>query len=1062
MALLVLGLIVILIIGFGVFYFKERAVYQSILVEVNEIIPGEIIIKNIHPAPFKYWPYLAIRLDGVLVYLNKEENRHSDEKPVMDLEHVYLGVKYQNLYDGVYKFGSMYGENGDINLKILEDTTLNIETALGISRKQLGKSKNPDAWTGRENDPWRELELFEVYDVHLTVDNSLSGQNNDIFIETLINNYTQTGTIVNTETKGIVTINGIFIEDKPILKNKKLDLDLKYGWETDSLNGAFKDSRIKLGGLEMDLSGRFNFDENPWVKLEFGIQKDKVKPIDLSDIDSYLDEAPDGKGFIKLKGKIHGNTFEGLQLVQFDFETKNVSLIYPETGETIENITVKGNFYSGGKHDFSDVQINLRQLHAEIDEEFVDGNLSIQNLSNPSIKFQLDSKLKLDGLEKVLNIQKMKRLSGFAEIHADVDGFVNFDQDEILENAGSINIELKDVSLDIPDVFLNLEKVNGKIIFENNNLTLGKMSILSGQNDLTISGNLRNLLYKNTDSTKTINGELNLISEELSINYFFRHDSILFNAYDEIINNLNANVHFSVNSKDLKELRRIPKGSFVIDNFSATLANRADINNLKGIFYVTEDTLGISKLTGKLGSSDFILNTSIRNYTGLSDSKETIPLTFFIDIQSASMLSNDFFQYKDRFYLPQRFENESLKDFRFTGSYDINNIAFFDKNPLPESRLKIQKLNWTNLSNNLSYKNFSIDIERRDMDLEIHKFKGNVGSTDINFTATLENFNYFEDPDMPDLNGNFVLKSKNLDFNELLNLKIVDKRKNKIEKYEDYNPFDQQFYNLNFSTEIDKLLYKNFIFYDIKGQIISINSQKIDLKNLSFSTSGGDIKLNGILNANDPNSIIVDSNIEFKNIDLDRIAIDFQYNEENLQPKNHFKGIFSAAIDSRFVSDQDLNIDLASTNASIDFLFQKGRIEDFEPAKSLAKFFGNRDLENIRFGEIKNVIEFENGLITIPRMDISSTLGQIYVSGVHNLNSEINYIVEVPFKLVSSAGWTALTGRKRKEDAAEDDIIQAGNGIYISLRLQGNDQEGVKVKLGRGKDARKEARANNK
>ena len=66
------------------FYSFRGKIYSRILTAVNESRPGELLVDNIHIAPFGFHPFLAIRLDSVSFYENKKEFRNAKSIPVLE------------------------------------------------------------------------------------------------------------------------------------------------------------------------------------------------------------------------------------------------------------------------------------------------------------------------------------------------------------------------------------------------------------------------------------------------------------------------------------------------------------------------------------------------------------------------------------------------------------------------------------------------------------------------------------------------------------------------------------------------------------------------------------------------------------------------------------------------------------------------------------------------------------------------------------------------------------------------------------------------------------------
>ena len=83
-------------------------------------------------------------------------------------------------------------------------------------------------------------------------------------------------------------------------------------------------------------------------------------------------------------------------------------------------------------------------------------------------------------------------------------------------------------------------------------------------------------------------------------------------------------------------------------------------------------------------------------------------------------------------------------------------------------------------------------------------------------------------------------------------------------------------------------------------------------------------------------------------------------------------------------------------------------------------------------------------------MEISSTLGFIRIEGGQDFNGNLDYLVEVPFKLVQSVTWNNLVNRKRKTDAENDEIQTYDGKKYVTIRIRGTLGE-PDIRIGKGK-----------
>ena len=84
------------------------------------------------------------------------------------------------------------------------------------------------------------------------------------------------------------------------------------------------------------------------------------------------------------------------------------------------------------------------------------------------------------------------------------------------------------------------------------------------------------------------------------------------------------------------------------------------------------------------------------------------------------------------------------------------------------------------------------------------------------------------------------------------------------------------------------------------------------------------------------------------------------------------------------------------------------------------------------------------------------------IEGTYDLDGNVNYLIEVPFKTIREAALESLTKNARAEGDPDDEIKKATNKSYVTLLLEGDKASGIKVKLGKGKEWRKKMREDRK
>lgn len=139
----------------------------------------------------------------------------------------------------------------------------------------------------------------------------------------------------------------------------------------------------------------------------------------------------------------------------------------------------------------------------------------------------------------------------------------------------------------------------------------------------------------------------------------------------------------------------------------------------------------------------------------------------------------------------------------------------------------------------------------------------------------------------------------------------------------------------------------------------------------------------------------------------------------------------------------------------LDLSVYNGVIIGYAPLLALEDYFKDKNLHRIAFDTLQNTISIDNGMMTIPGMAINTSLGFMLLEGTQDMDLNMNYLVRVPFKMVTQAASQKLFKKKKEEidPEKEDDIIAYDpekKTTFINIRLTGNPDE-YKVSIERKK-----------
>jgi hypothetical protein len=217
--------------------------------------------------------------------------------------------------------------------------------------------------------------------------------------------------------------------------------------------------------------------------------------------------------------------------------------------------------------------------------------------------------------------------------------------------------------------------------------------------------------------------------------------------------------------------------------------------------------------------------------------------------------------------------------------------------------------------------------------------------------------------------------------------------------------------------------------------------------------------MNGILNASDRNNISITPYLKITHLDLDKMMLKFDNFGQEYIVSDNLHGYFSGEITGKIHLHPDLIPKIEDSELALKMTVTEGKLENFSPLRALEVYFEDKNLKRIIFDTLQNEIKISNGIVTIPKMTINSTLGFMEISGLQSISSnlEMDYLIAIPWKMVGNIAANKLFKRAKGNEKEEDDIQykdEKSKFIYVTLKGNMNDFE---VKLIRKKQAELDA-----
>ncbi len=345
------------------------------------------------------------------------------------------------------------------------------------------------------------------------------------------------------------------------------------------------------------------------------------------------------------------------------------------------------------------------------------------------------------------------------------------------------------------------------------------------------------------------------------------------------------------------------------------------------------------------------------------------------------------------------------KNFKADGDVTLNNVSFV----LEGERLPFNKINGS--------------LSLRKNDLAVSNLSGFVGRSDFKLNGFFKDFpRLFADKASP-IRLQADLHAQYIDFDELLKSNFAS-RDTLGSQNKKYSFSISPRISLRFNCDVNSLKFRRFNGHRIKGQV-QIDDQVAVLRNVSFSSMGGDIIISGSVNNKNEHLVETITEAHLYNINIDSIFYVFKnFNQTWLIDKN-LKGQLDAGINLYMKFNNHLELNTNSMVADIKTSINNGELNNFEPMLKLSKFVEEESLAKMRFSRVANNIKIQNRIIYLPEMEIRSNVSNILVKGEHTFDHRIDYRLQVPLK-----NFVKISRKRDYEQSARQ-------GMNLMLKITG-------------------------
>lgn len=1034
-------------------YVKQDEIVQSLLGDMNKDFKGKTEIKDSHISLFANFPYISIDLEDFKVYETKDEG----QKPLIAINDVYAGFNLWTILTGNMEVKKIKLEDGHIDIVQEENGELNLLKAFETEK----------VIESTEEEFHLDLKKIELVDIDVSKLNKANKIKIDAFINEAHSKFKTNDKEVLTSLDTKFEFSVIKDGDTTFFKHKHLDIDTEVSYKKKEEKLILSPTSVHLEEAEFDLSGSINFKKDMYLDLEMHADKPDFELFIALAPNEYSDALHEfeNSGEISISSYIKGSSVNGQKpAVDVSFSCKNGVWINETTGKKMDRLNFSGKYTNGTSHTAKTMRFDLDQLKARLGAGTLETNVHIDNFKAPDIKVYSKANFDFKHIAKFLNIDGLRNVKGKGAMDISFHDLIDPENPEhmlsSLNESYKFKLDISKLSFDYDGQELPLKNFDLLFQTQGHKAAIKKCNIQLGNTDLSISGAIDDLpaILHHTDIP--VDTRISLASKKLDINELTRSEES--EGIDEQITNLSLDLDFKASARSFTESKYVPEGEFFIENFYAKLKHYPhSFHDFHADIIIGERDLEIKDFKGMIDKSDFLFTGKLEHYEKWLDEHPGGDSKIEFDLASKMLQLESLFTYQGEHFVPKEYRHEEFDNLHIHGQTFLH----FD-DQLRSIDLTIDKFEGKMKVHPLRFERFGGRIHYEKDHLVVEDFHGKMGHSD--FKTTLHYY-LGEDEKVKVRDNYFSIQSSHFDIDELINYnpspisranntsKSSNGKSNKPTVNHDagFNIYELPFTDMKYEINIAHLNYHRMKLDNVRGQLHTTPDHYLHIDHLDLDIAGGHVDVEGYFNGSDPEMIYFSPTMHLKNVDLDKLLFKFENFGQDYMVSENLHGQFTGTLTGKIHMHADMVPKIDDSEIHMDVDVVHGKLENYALLHYMSDYFKDKNLDKVLFDTLNNHIDLVDGVMTIPKMEINSSLGHMEISGKQDLKGNMEYYMRIPWKMVTKTAMTKLFGRKKSEEeleAQQDEIIYGNEKTkYVSVTIN-CDENGYNFKLGKKKE----------
>lgn len=345
---------------------------------------------------------------------------------------------------------------------------------------------------------------------------------------------------------------------------------------------------------------------------------------------------------------------------------------------------------------------------------------------------------------------------------------------------------------------------------------------------------------------------------------------------------------------------------------------------------------------------------------------------------------------------------------------------------------------------------YDVNVSAMDMfftpqHVDLKTLNTQIGSTDLAVNGKIDNILLYVLKD-ENLQGTFNVSSNKLNADELMaavpeettgDIEEAEKPENTASSTESGVIEIPANYDVTLNTDIKEILYDGLTIKNVKGQV-TVKDQIANLKNLSLSTLGGNVLVNGSYNTQAINPK-VDFNYNIQSVAVEQM-VEYISTIETLAPiAKRCKGNISTSLQFSTLLDQEMSPILTSMTGMGDLQSNNLAVAGVKVLEKLADKLKIKEISNQTIKNLNMSFMFEDGKAIVKPFNTQISGMKTEVSGYTAFDQSIKYDMqmEVPKAKLGSQANNVMSSLLGKANSAIGTDVKIPDLIPVTVTIGG-------------------------